>query len=49
LDCPVKARVSDMAACRACLGETLVDLPGVRATQAYAALAEGENTVALPV
>jgi len=45
----IKARVEDMAAYRAFLGETLVNLPGVRETRTYAVLEEVKNTVALPV
>jgi len=45
----IKARVKDMAAYRAFLGDTLVDLPGVRETRTYAVLEEVKNTVALPV
>ncbi|MDO9473434.1 MAG: Lrp/AsnC ligand binding domain-containing protein [Caulobacter sp.] len=45
----IKARVSDMAAYRAFLGETLVNLPGVRETRTYAVLEEVKNTVVMGV
>lgn len=45
----IKARVEDMAAYRAFLGSTLVDLPGVRETRTYAVLEEVKSTVAMPV
>lgn len=45
----IKARVRDMAAYRAFLGDTLVNLPGVRETRTYAVLEEVKNTVTLPV
>jgi len=45
----IKARVSDMAAYRSFLGETLVNLPGVRETRTYAVLEEVKNTVVMGV
>lgn len=45
----IKARVSDMAAYRAFLGEVLVGMPGVRETRTYAVLEEVKSTVQLPV
>jgi Lrp/AsnC family leucine-responsive transcriptional regulator len=45
----IKARVKDMAAYRAFLGETLVKMPGVRETRTYAVLEEVKNTLQLPV
>jgi len=45
----IKARVKDMAAYRAFLGDTLVDLPGVRETRTYAVLEEVKNTHVLPI
>jgi Lrp/AsnC family leucine-responsive transcriptional regulator len=45
----IKARVKDMAAYRAFLGETLVAMPGVRETRTYAVLEEVKNTLELPV
>lgn len=45
----IKARVKDMAAYRAFLGEILVQLPGVRETRTYAVLEEVKHTTALPV
>jgi Lrp/AsnC family transcriptional regulator, leucine-responsive regulatory protein len=45
----IKARVKDMAAYRAFLGDTLVTLPGVRETRTYAVLEEVKSTMALPV
>ena len=41
----IKARVKDMAAYRAFLGETLVAMPGVRETRTYAVLEEVKNTL----
>jgi Lrp/AsnC family leucine-responsive transcriptional regulator len=38
-----------MAAYRAFLGETLVNLPGVRETRTYAVLEEVKNTVVMGV
>ncbi len=45
----IKARVKDMAAYRAFLGETLVAMPGVRETRTYAVLEEVKSTLELPV
>jgi len=45
----IKARVKDMAAYRAFLGDTLVTMPGVRETRTYAVLEEVKSTMALPV
>ena len=45
----IKARVSDMAAYRAFLGGTLVNLPGVRETRTYAVLEEVKSTVVMAV
>ncbi len=45
----IKARVRDMAAYRAFLGDILVTLPGVRETRTYAVLEEVKHTLALPV
>ncbi len=43
----IKARVRDMEAYRAFLGDVLVRMPGVRETRTYAALEEVKNTVSL--
>jgi Lrp/AsnC family leucine-responsive transcriptional regulator len=45
----LKARVSDMAAYRTFLGETLVSLPGVRQTHTYTVMEEVKNAGDLPV
>ena len=45
----IKARVQDMTAYRAFLGETLVTMPGVRETRTYAVLEEVKATTALPI
>lgn len=45
----IKVRVRDMAAYRAFLGATLVQLPGVRQTHTYAVMEEVKNTTVLPV
>lgn len=45
----VKARVRDMAAYRAFLGDVLVDMPGVRETRTYAVLEEIKSTSLLPI
>lgn len=45
----IKARLADMAAYRAFLGEILVQMPGVRETRTYAVLEEVKNTVRLPL
>jgi len=45
----IKARVSDMAAYRNFLGNTLMKLPGIRQTHTYAAMEEVKSTSDLPV
>ncbi len=45
----IRARVQDMAAYRAFLGETLVTMPGVRETRTYAVLEEVKTTTQLPI
>ena len=45
----IKARVSDMDAYRAFLGDVLVRMPGVRETRTYAVLEEVKATTALPL
>lgn len=45
----IKARVEDMAAYRAFLGDVLVQMPGVRETRTYAVLEEVKSTGILPV
>lgn len=45
----IKARVRDMAAYRAFLGDVLVQMPGVRETRTYAVLEEIKDTSQLPV
>lgn len=45
----IKARVKDMHAYRAFLGERLSVLPGVRETRTYAVLEEVKSTTALPI
>jgi Lrp/AsnC family leucine-responsive transcriptional regulator len=45
----IKARVQDMNAYRAFLGERLSVLPGVRETRTYAVLEEVKSTTALPI
>jgi Lrp/AsnC family leucine-responsive transcriptional regulator len=45
----IKARVRDMEAYRAFLGEVLVQMPGVRETRTYAVLEEIKASAALPV
>jgi len=45
----IKARVRDMEAYRAFLGDVLVGIPGVRETRTYAVLEEVKHSVALPV
>jgi len=45
----VKARVRDMTAYRAFLGDIIVALPGVRETRTYAVLEEVKHTSALPL
>ena len=45
----IKARVRDMEAYRAFLGEVLVEMPGVRETRTYAVLEEIKATPLLPL
>ena len=45
----IKARVCDMDAYRAFLGDVLVRMPGVRETRTYAVLEEVKATTALPL
>lgn len=45
----IKVRVSDMAAYRDFLGNTLVKLPGIRQTHTYAVMEEVKSTSDLPV
>jgi Lrp/AsnC family leucine-responsive transcriptional regulator len=45
----IKARLRDMAAYRAFLGDVLVQMPGVRETRTYAVLEEVKLTTALPI
>ena len=45
----LKARVKDMAAYRQLLGETIVQIPGVREAHTYAVLEEVKATTALPI
>jgi Lrp/AsnC family leucine-responsive transcriptional regulator len=45
----IRARVQDMAAYRAFLGETLITMPGVRETRTYAVLEEVKTTTQLPI
>ncbi len=45
----IKARVKDMAAYRAFLGDVLVQMPGVRETRTYAVLEEIKTTTNLPI
>ncbi|MEW6597229.1 MAG: Lrp/AsnC ligand binding domain-containing protein [Pseudomonadota bacterium] len=45
----IKARVKDMAAYRAFLGDVLVQMPGVRETRTYAVLEEVKHTNVLPI
>ncbi len=45
----IKARVSDMAAYRTFLGETLVGLPGVRQTRTYTVMEEVKTSGDIPV
>lgn len=45
----VKARMSDMAAYRRFLGETLLGLPGVRETRTYAVMEEVKSDAPLPL
>ena len=45
----IKARVGDMDAYRAFLGDVLTRMPGVRETRTYAVLEEVKSTTALPL
>lgn len=45
----VKARVGDMQAYRKLLGETLLKLPGVRASRSYMVMEEVKETSLLPI
>jgi Lrp/AsnC family leucine-responsive transcriptional regulator len=45
----IKARVRDMVAYRAFLGDTLVALPGIRQTHTYTVMEEVKNTGDLPI
>lgn len=45
----IKARVGDMDAYRAFLGDVLVRMPGVRETRTYAVLEEVKSKTALPL
>ena len=45
----IKARVGDMDAYRAFLGDVLVKMPGVRETRTYAVLEEVKSTTVLPL
>ncbi len=45
----IKARVKDTAAYRTFLGETLINMPGVRETRTYAVLEEIKSTQQLPI
>jgi Lrp/AsnC family leucine-responsive transcriptional regulator len=45
----IKARVRDIAAYRTFLGETLMEMPGVRETRTYAVLEEVKASTILPV
>ncbi|MDG2520786.1 Lrp/AsnC ligand binding domain-containing protein [Caulobacter segnis] len=45
----IKARVKDMEAYRAFLGDTLVQMPGVRETRTYAVLEEVKSDGRLPI
>jgi Lrp/AsnC family leucine-responsive transcriptional regulator len=45
----IKARVKDMAAYRLFLGETLMEMPGIRETRTYAVLEEIKATTELPL
>ena len=45
----VKTRVSDMAAYRSLLGETILSLPGVKETRSYAVMEEVKADTPLPV
>jgi Lrp/AsnC family transcriptional regulator, leucine-responsive regulatory protein len=45
----VKTRVSDMAAYRTLLGDTILSLPGVKETRSYAVMEEVKTEAPLPV
>lgn len=45
----IKARVKDMAAYRTFLGDTLINMPGVRETRTYAVLEEIKSSTQLPL
>ena len=45
----IKARVGDMDAYRAFLGDVLVKMPGVRETRTYAVMEEVKHTTRLPL
>jgi Lrp/AsnC family leucine-responsive transcriptional regulator len=45
----IKARLRDMEAYRAFLGNVLIDMPGVRETRTYAVLEEVKSTGVLPI
>jgi Lrp/AsnC family transcriptional regulator, leucine-responsive regulatory protein len=45
----VKTRVSDMAAYRTLLGDTILSLPGVRETRSYAVMEEVKTEAPLPL
>jgi Lrp/AsnC family leucine-responsive transcriptional regulator len=45
----IKARMKDIESYRRFLGETLVQLPGVRQTRTYAVLEELKSTTRLPI
>ena len=45
----LKVRVKDMAAYRAFLADSLVEMPGVRETRTYAVLEEVKNVTDLPI
>jgi|SRR5580692_94697 Lrp/AsnC family leucine-responsive transcriptional regulator len=45
----IKARVKDLAAYRNLLGDTVMQMPGVRETRTYAVLEEVKSTVSLPI
>ena len=45
----IKARLKDMEAYRAFLGNVLVDLPGVRETRTYITLEEVKSSTAIPI
>ncbi len=45
----MKTRVSDMAAYRSLLGETILSLPGIKETRSYAVMEEVKADAPLPV